>query len=143
MLMKKLLKARNFFCLREFTHNGSWDVYYFKKRLFRIPFVSVLLLAAVIRTTAMAADYQVTTLNDGGVGSLRTALGAARDGDTIFFAPGLTGPITLASALPELYSITFVNAKEITLTWSDLFCIHKCKRDHSYLERCRIYDCSS
>jgi hypothetical protein len=55
-----------------------------------------LLLVALLAThTASAATLTVTTTTDSGVGSLRTALKNARNGDTINFA--VTGTISLTS----------------------------------------------
>jgi len=77
----------------------------------RIPRVcSVLSLLCVLcflgsGSKAGADTYTVTNLNDSGAGSLRQAVSDAnsRSGaDTIVFAPGVTGAITLLSALPTL-----------------------------------------
>lgn len=55
---------------------------------------------------AVQSDYvQVTNTNDSGAGSLRaiiTAANATSNGGDIYFAPGVTGTITLASALPAI-----------------------------------------
>src|SRR5205085_5717173 len=49
-------------------------------------------------TCGEAATLTVTNTNDSGAGSLRDAINAADyDGDTINFAPGVTGTITLTS----------------------------------------------
>ncbi len=110
--MKKLLLAVDLFCRGKFIRPGSG--YFLSHFMFRI----LLVLTLVTQTPALAADYQVTNLNDRGAGSLRLAITDASDNDTIFFAPGLTGTIELGSVLPKLDSVTFVNAKNVTLSWS-------------------------
>ena len=52
-------------------------------------------LAAVVRPHAITIT--VTNLADNGTGSLRNALQAAENGDTIEFSPGLSGTIALTS----------------------------------------------
>ena len=49
-----------------------------------------------------AAQEVVTSLADSGAGTLRSALNTAAPGDTITFAPGLSGTITLLSPLPPI-----------------------------------------
>lgn len=66
-----------------------------------------------------AATFTVTNTNESGAGALRQAVTDAADGDTIEFAAGLTGTITLASDLPTLNSVTFVNGENILVTRSD------------------------
>jgi hypothetical protein len=59
------------------------------------------------------ATFEVTNLNDSGVGSLRDAIERANEAeglDTITFASGLGGRITLLSALPEISSPVVMNA---------------------------------
>jgi hypothetical protein len=46
---------------------------------------------------ARAATITVTNTNDSGAGSLRQAIASAASGDTITFAPSVTGPIILTS----------------------------------------------
>ena len=49
-----------------------------------------------------AATLSVSTLADSGAGSLREALGMASAGDTVLFAPSLSGTLTLLSSLPTI-----------------------------------------
>jgi hypothetical protein len=56
-------------------------------------------LALHLPASGHAATLTVTTLADRGPGSLRSAIGAARSGDTVVFAPGLTGTIHLQDAV--------------------------------------------
>jgi hypothetical protein len=70
----------------------------------RLLVVSVLLFCATVMP-ARASTITVTNTNDSGTGSLRQALTAANDGDTINFA--VTGTITLTSGgLPINKNIT-------------------------------------
>jgi len=73
-------------------------------------------LTGLLPISSYAADHAVTNLNDSGAGSLRAALDIVAAGDTITFTPALAGTIDLASALPNLPSLTFVNAGDITLS---------------------------
>jgi hypothetical protein len=52
---------------------------------------------SLLSGTGVPNTLTVLNLNDSGVGSLRCELAIARDGDTIAFAPGLRGTITLTS----------------------------------------------
>ena len=61
-----------------------------------------MLLPFLFAGHASAATFTVTTLNDSGAGSLRAAITSVSAGDTIVFQSGLTGTITLASALPTI-----------------------------------------
>ena len=61
-----------------------------------------MLLPFLFAGHASAATLTVTTLNDSGAGSLRAAITSASAGDAIVFQSGLTGTITLASALPAI-----------------------------------------
>jgi hypothetical protein len=56
-----------------------------------------LLLALLLPSVAQASTLTVTNTNDSGTGSLRAALASAQNGDTIVFAPSVTGTITLAT----------------------------------------------
>src|SRR4030095_16171922 len=58
---------------------------------------TTLLLAALPAFGAIVANT-----NDSGAGSLRDAIVNSAAIDTITFAPGVTGTITLLSALPDL-----------------------------------------
>jgi hypothetical protein len=55
---------------------------------------------------ASAAALTVTTTSDLGSGSLRDAIRRAQDGDTIVFAPGVMGTITLDAVLEIRSSLT-------------------------------------
>ena len=66
---------------------------------------------------AQAAVLTVTNTNDAGSGSLRAAVAASASGDTIDFAPGLTGTITLTSgALVVPHSLTISGPGASSLT---------------------------
>lgn len=62
-------------------------------------FVLLSLILALFGLTkpAQATTLTVTNLNDSGAGSLRATISAAASGDTINFANGLTGTITITS----------------------------------------------
>ncbi len=68
----------------------------------------------------MAATFSVTTTADSGSGSLRQAItdaNAAAGADTITFAGGVTGTITLASDLPEVADdLTVTGPGQLVLT---------------------------
>ncbi len=53
---------------------------------------------------ASASTLQVTNTNASGSGSLRQAMLSALAGDTITFAPGVTGTIAVATPLPAITS---------------------------------------
>ena len=74
----------------------------------------ILLFAA----SAFASTDVVTTLADSGTGSLRAALAAANSGDTIVFSSGLTGTISLASALTINQNVTIQGPGASNLTIS-------------------------
>ena len=61
-----------------------------------------MLLPFLFAGHASAATFTVINLNDSGAGSLRAAITSAGAGDTIVFQSGLSGTITLASALPAI-----------------------------------------
>jgi hypothetical protein len=70
----------------------------FNQLLFALCLAGWLLLAGHAPTAVHAATLTVTTTNDNGAGSLRAQIAAAAAGDTIVFAPGLSGQtITLTS----------------------------------------------
>lgn len=75
----------------------------------------LLLLSA---TTVSAANITVTNTNNTGAGSLRAAITAAAPGDTILFAPGLSGTITLASSLTINKNLTIIGPGADLLTIS-------------------------
>lgn len=66
---------------------------------------AMILLAGVLSTTVDAATFTVTSTGDSGAGSLRQALASANGSagtDTIEFADGVVGTITLVTALPQI-----------------------------------------
>ena len=65
-------------------------------RVLRGLFVVVVFLAL---PAAAQAVTTVTNTNDSGAGSLRAAIASAPSGDTIDFAPGVSGTITLTSGV--------------------------------------------
>ena len=80
----------------------------------------------VLEGRIVLSTIEVTSLADSGTGTLRAAIlqaDQAPDSDTINFAPGLTGTITLLSALPDLkytLAIDGPGASELTLAGSGL-----------------------
>ena len=74
-----------------------------------LPLFAFLALAGLLCAPARAATLTVTNTGDSGAGSLRAQLAAAAAGDTITFGAGVTGTITLASALPTI-------AQSLTIT---------------------------
>jgi hypothetical protein len=60
-------------------------------------FLLAVFLALVVRQNLYAANVTVTNTNDGGAGSLRQAIISANPSDTVVFAAGVTGMITLTS----------------------------------------------
>ncbi len=92
-----------------------------------------LFLALVLNTSALAATTTVTNTNDSGAGSLRAAIAAAVDGDTIAFSNTTAGgatnfydgaprAVSLLSALPQLTKNIAINgpgAGALTVTRSD------------------------
>jgi uncharacterized repeat protein (TIGR01451 family) len=83
-----------------------------------LPFLAL----AACATAAGAATITVQNLDDSGAGSLRQALVDAGDGDTIDFAPGLTGTINLDGVLDvpdENLTITGPGAAALTVSGQD------------------------
>lgn len=76
---------------------------------------SVVVLAALC-TSGYAATLTVTNINDSGAGSLRDTLASAASGDTIAFAPGVTGSIPLLSTLTIAQSVTIKGPGAANLT---------------------------
>lgn len=75
------------------------------RRATNLAFVAVALAAVMPSSSVLAATITVTNILDDGVGSLRQAMVDANltaGADTITFAGGLTGTITLASNLPNV-----------------------------------------
>lgn len=80
-----------------------------------------LLLLALAAFPAAAATFNVTTVNDSGAGSLRAAIQSANataGADTITFQAGLSGTITLTSALEVAESLTITGPGSGALTIS-------------------------
>src|SRR6267142_1520226 len=76
-----------------------------------------LLLVLLGLTTAHATNRVVTNLGDSGAGSLRDTIAASIGGDTITFAPGLTGRIDLTSGeLPISRDLTIIGPGATNLT---------------------------
>lgn len=65
---------------------------------------------------AGAATRTVINTHDSGAGSLRAALASAGSGDTIVFAPGVTGSIALLSTLSITQSLTIQGPGVANLT---------------------------
>jgi hypothetical protein len=76
----------------------------------------ILGLAVGTPTAAAATTRQVTTTADSGPGSLREAVTNATDGDTVTFAPGVTGTIALQSPLLIESNVTITGPGEGVLT---------------------------
>ncbi len=91
------------------------------KRMFRsmtsfpAALLAVFMLAAV---SAHATTYTVTNTNSSGSGSLAAAIGSAASGDTIDFASGVTGTITLTSTLTLSHNVTITGPGASALTIS-------------------------
>ncbi|MEX1218161.1 MAG: hypothetical protein WEA11_06565 [Acidimicrobiales bacterium] len=83
--------------------------------------------AALLANPAAAASFTVATTNDSGAGSLRQAIidaNASAGTDTITFAAGIAGTITLASDLPTVsdgLTITGPGSAALAITGSDTF----------------------
>lgn len=75
-----------------------------------------------LETRALPSTLTVTDLGDDGPGTLRAALGMAAAGDTIDFAPGLSGTILLTSGelvVNQSLSITGPGADRIAVSGGD------------------------
>ena len=75
-------------------------------RLFRLISGLAFGLLAFTPAHVWATTYTVTNTSDSGTGSLRGAIASAQNGDTVVFHSGVSGTITLASALTITNSIT-------------------------------------
>ncbi len=85
---------------------------------FRFALATTLLCGGLILTTSVARGsvLTVTNLSDSGPGSLPSAITDAASGDTIQFAPALSGTILLQSALPTITAnLTINGGSEITI----------------------------
>ena len=77
---------------------------------------AVLGATVLFAPSAKAAEVPVTNLNDIGAGSLRDAVSTAAAGDTITFAPGLTGTINAASEIGINKALTIQGPGASTIT---------------------------
>ena len=87
------------------------------RRFARTPLA--VLLCGLGASAAQAATHTVLNTNNSGAGSLRGAIAAAASGDTIAFAAGLAGTITLGSSLPiidKTLTITGPGADTLTIS---------------------------
>lgn len=78
----------------------------------RLLVVTMTLMLSGLATIAHAATFTVTNAGDDGSGSLRQAIASANGSagaDIIEFAAGVTGTITLASALPQIVDEVSIN----------------------------------
>ena len=75
-----------------------------------------LFLLSIVCAPAGAATLTVINTLDGGAGSLRAALASAGSGDTIVFAPGVTGSIALLSTLSITQPVTIQGPGVANLT---------------------------
>ena len=71
---------------------------------------------SIVCAPAGAATLTVINTLDGGAGSLRAALASAGSGDTIVFAPGVTGSIALLSTLSITQPVTIQGPGVANLT---------------------------
>lgn len=76
------------------------------------------LFLALLGLPAGAATLTVTSTSDAGAGSLRDRIASAAVGDTIVFAPGVTGTISLASTLAVSQDLTVRGPGAASLTIS-------------------------
>jgi fibronectin-binding autotransporter adhesin len=77
------------------------------------------LLCSLGVSAAYADTHTVLNTNDNGAGSLREAIAAATSNDTIVFADGLSGTITLSASLPivdKTLTITGPGADALTIS---------------------------
>src|SRR5262245_5388092 len=70
--------------------------------------LAAFLLRSATASPARAAAWTVTNTQDSGAGSLRAAVAVAQPGDTITFAPQVSGTIHLNSTLVLTHSLTIV-----------------------------------
>jgi hypothetical protein len=85
-----------------------------------IPRACVVGMLALVGQGAVAATVVVAHLGDSGAGSLRQAMASATAGDTIVFAPGLTGSIQLGSTLVIDRHLTILGNAGIVLDGGDV-----------------------
>ena len=88
---------------------------------------AVLAVGSITAAAAEAATFIVTNLNDSGTGSLRQAIinaNTTSEADSVYFSGGLSGTITLASALSDItnpLSIIGPGAGVITVSGANLY----------------------
>lgn len=82
------------------------------------PAVLLAIAGLVFSASTAAATLTVTNTADSGAGSLRAALAAAAAGDTIVFAPGVTGTISLATPLVASRALNIIGPGSSLLTIS-------------------------
>jgi hypothetical protein len=75
-----------------------------------------LFLLSMVCAPAGAATLTVINTQDSGAGSLRAALASAASGDTIVFAPGVTGSVALLSTLSITQPVTIQGPGVANLT---------------------------
>src|SRR2546430_16737304 len=68
-----------------------------RRSIYHLPRALSLALLWLASHPAFATNRTVTNLNDSGTGSLRDAINASANGDTIDFDPSVTGTISLTS----------------------------------------------
>ena len=85
------------------------------------------------QSLASAATLTVTTTSDLGSGSLRDAIRRAQDGDTIVFAPGVMGTITLDAVLEIRSSLTIAGpgASQLAISGDGAFRVFDLNEGHS------------
>ncbi|MEO8672830.1 MAG: choice-of-anchor Q domain-containing protein [Tahibacter sp.] len=81
--------------------------------------LAVALVFVSLAAPGFGASAVVGNLNDAGTGSLREVIASASAGDTISFAPGLSGTVVLASPLLLVKNVTVVGSDGIVLDGND------------------------
>tara|TARA_Y100001954_G_scaffold137204_1_gene146275 strand:+ start:1977 stop:4697 length:2721 start_codon:yes stop_codon:yes gene_type:complete len=79
----------------------------------------VLILVGTLSGISVAAEYWVTNLNgDKSYGSFLYTLSRAQDGDTVRFAPHLSGTITLDKGVFSASDISYIDSEDVTISAS-------------------------